>query len=141
MQKGNIPELSGYAHMHAPHSNELSKFVNFILSGNGLRKCYVSIIPVLKVKGNIAFYPHHHVNKGLEHMALLTNLIREGHRAAILFLTHRADADTLQLDPSADSQYCEALVDALQRDVESFAYNTKVTPKDISLYRRMAFPK
>ena len=69
--------------------------------------------------------------QGIEEARYLTSLVREGHRGVIVFVAQRADVESFKLASEIDSDYCEALKDAVERGVEALCVRAQVTKTGI----------
>lgn len=88
------------------------------------------------VEDGAGLFPDAPTERGRRHIHTLVRALEEG-RAAIFFLIQRADADVFEPNVESDPQFSEALSEAAERGVEVYAYNSKVTLKGVSIYRRV----
>ena len=71
--------------------------------------------------------------RGPEHLTVLTDLVREGSRAMVLFIIQRNDVDSFRPADHIDADYAVAFRDAVARGVETLCHRAKVTRKGIEL--------
>jgi sugar fermentation stimulation protein A len=133
IMQGKITALMGYATMRRDPRNARAESVDFALEGNGLRTCYISVKSVSMAYEGIAYYPDAIVTRGPENLTVLTDLVREGSRAMMLFIIQRNDVECFRPADHIDAEYATAFRDAVARGVETLCYRAKVTRKGIEL--------
>ncbi|MFC1612002.1 DNA/RNA nuclease SfsA, partial [Myxococcota bacterium] len=111
--------------------------IDLLLEGNGLRSCYVEVKNVTLAQESVAYFPDAITERGIKHMADLTDIVREGNRAMVLFLAQRADVERFKPADHIDPDFGQALRDAVARGVEPICYRAKVTRKGIELETRL----
>ncbi|MBT6431983.1 MAG: DNA/RNA nuclease SfsA [Deltaproteobacteria bacterium] len=134
---GQIPELAGYATMRRVPKNSRNSRVDLILDGNGLRPCYIVVESVTLEKEGVAHFPDARHTRGIEEATHLTNLVREGNRAMVIFVAQRSDVTSFKLADALDSEYCDAFRDAVARGVETLCFRAKVSRKAIEFDKSM----
>ncbi len=132
--------LSGYAQhrREVSISGEKSR-LDFLLTEHpeDLRPLYVEVKSATlceqKQGKPVARFPDCVTTRGTRHVHSLSQLVQEGHRAALLFLVQRADC--LYLEPAADIDpaYAKALRQAHEKGVEVFALQARVSETGIEL--------
>jgi sugar fermentation stimulation protein A len=134
-----IPELAGYASLRRDPvvKGKGGTRIDLIIEGNALRPCFMKIENVTLAKETTAFYPDALVQNGMQMMQDLTNLVREGNRAMIMFLAQRADVEVFKPAEDIDPEYTQALRDAVARGVEAVCYRAKVTRRGIELEKKL----
>ncbi|OGQ78393.1 MAG: sugar fermentation stimulation protein SfsA [Deltaproteobacteria bacterium RIFOXYA12_FULL_58_15] len=137
ISQGKVPELAGYATMRREVRDARDSPVDLLLEGNGLRPCYVEIKNVTLAQEDVAMYPDAITEQGTKHMAELTDIVREGNRAMVIFLAQRSDVERFRPADHIDSEFGQALRDAVARGVEPICYRAKVTRKGIELDTRL----
>lgn len=65
--------------------------------------------------------------RGTKHLNELMNMVREGHRAVILFLVNRGDCTSMSPAAMAVSLYAQSLAEAIDNGVEAMAYRVTHT--------------
>jgi sugar fermentation stimulation protein A len=130
---GRISELAGYATLRREVRFGRDSRVDLLLEGNGLRSCYVEVKNVTLARDGVAYFPDAVTARGTKHMAELTDIVREGHRAMVLFLAQRADVERFRPADEIDSEFGQALRDAIARGVEPVCYRSKITRRGIEL--------
>ncbi|MCB1484809.1 MAG: DNA/RNA nuclease SfsA, partial [Hyphomicrobiaceae bacterium] len=85
----------------------------------------------------LAEFPDSKTERGAKHLAELSNVVAEGHRAVMVYLIQRADAESFSLAGDIDAAYAEAAAKASAAGVEMLAYRCKLSPQDIVLDARI----
>jgi sugar fermentation stimulation protein A len=130
---GRLPELAGYASLRQEVPYGRASRVDLLLAGNGLRPCYVDVKNVTLADGGVAYFPDAVSDLGTRHMIQLTDMVREGKRAMVIFVAQRGDVSRFKPADHIDQEFGQALRDAVARGVEALCYRTKVTRKGIEL--------
>jgi sugar fermentation stimulation protein A len=138
VSKGWIPALSGYSEVIREQKFGTSRFDLLLKSGNDL--CYVEVksVTLLTDDGCYAF-PDAVTERGRKHLNELVDVVKAGHRAAMLFVISRSDGTTFRAAHEIDPQYAEALDAALAGGVEAHAWRAAVSPEEIALKNAVEF--
>ncbi len=137
LQEGLIPELAGYARMRREVPFNRDSKISILLEGNGLRPCYVEVLNVTLADGDTALFPDSLDERLLDRMVELTDLVREGNRAMIMFLAQRQDVERFRPADHIDPEFGQAFRDAVARGVETLGYRAKVTRQGIEFDERL----
>jgi sugar fermentation stimulation protein A len=133
-----LAELSGY---HALRSEvrygiENSR-IDLLLERHGAR-CYCEVKNVTAaVDRGVALFPDAVSARGSKHLRELMAMVREGHRAVIVFCVQREDAKELRPADAIDPEYGQTLRAAMAAGVEALAYRAQVTLARIALNQRV----
>jgi len=135
---GRIPELSGYS-QHRPEVRygERSR-VDFLLSGEGRRDCYLEVksVTLSRVSG-LAQFPDAVTARGARHLHDLAQEVRARDRAVLLFLVMRTDITHAGIATDIDRAYGAAFEAATRAGVEAIAYDCAIDPERISFGERL----
>jgi len=105
--------------------------IDLLLSGNG-KSCYAEIKNVTLVEADRHYYfPDAVTERGRKHLSELEEMVRQGHRAVMLFVIQRSDGDIFKPADHIDPKYGTALRQAVKNGVEVLAYRAEVTPQEI----------
>jgi sugar fermentation stimulation protein A len=137
IEKGKIEELAGYATMRRDVRFGRDNRIDLLLEGNGLRSCYIEVENVTLARDSVAFYPDAINERGPQRMSDLTDIVREGNRAMIMFVAQRSDVQSFRPADHIDAEFGQALRDAVARGVEPVCYRAKVTRRGIELDLRL----
>lgn len=138
VMQGKIPELAGYATLRRDSAGIRDVRVDLALEGNGLRTCYIQVKNVTLAADGVAFYPDAPSVVESDRLAELTDLVREGYRAMIVFVAQRADVERFKPADHIDAEYGQTFRDAAARGVEVACYRAHVTRKGIELADKLA---
>ncbi|MGE0768918.1 MAG: DNA/RNA nuclease SfsA [Hyphomicrobiaceae bacterium] len=96
--------------------------------------CYVEVKNVhMMRKAGIAEFPDSVTERGAKHLAEMSDMVRAGHRAVMVYLVQRPDAKSLSFAGDVDPKYVEALRLATAAGVEAVALRCRVTPEEIAV--------
>lgn len=108
--------------------------IDFLLSEPGLPDAYVEVKSVtLSRDAGLAEFPDSVTLRGARHMSELAAMAKAGHRAVILYLVQRTDADRVAIAADIDPTYARAVSDAVTAGVEAMAFGTMIDPSGVSL--------
>jgi sugar fermentation stimulation protein A len=132
VRNGTIPELSGYAEVLREQQFGNSRFDLLLRTGDDL--CYVEVknVTLLADDGCYAF-PDAVTERGLKHLCGLVDVIKAGHRAAMLYVIPRSDGTAFRAADEIDPQYAKALEAAATAGVEVYAWRADISPDVITL--------
>jgi sugar fermentation stimulation protein A len=100
--------------------------------------CYVEIKNVhMMRRAGLAEFPDSVTERGAKHLRELSEMVRSGHRAVMLFLIQRADAMKLALARDIDPRYGEAFDAARAVGVEALAYRCRLSREEIVVEKRV----
>jgi sugar fermentation stimulation protein A len=133
---GTIPEVSGYATLRREVKYGLSSRIDILLEDPGKGLCYVEIKNVhLSRRAGFAEFPDSVTEGGAKHLAELSAMVAAGHRAVMLYLIQRADAEAFSLAADIDPRYAAAFEAARAAGVEAIAYACDLSPTEITIAR------
>ena len=134
-----IPELAGYT-MIQPEKKIGESRIDFYLDGHAtLPPCYVEVKNVtLKLDGDAQF-PDAVSVRGQKHLRELTELKKQGFRAAMLYVVQREDVDLMRPAHSIDKHYGILLREAHASGVEILVYQCRMDLTGISFGKPLPF--
>jgi sugar fermentation stimulation protein A len=98
--------------------------------------CYVEIKNVhLSRRHGLAEFPDSVTERGKKHLAELSDMVRAGHRAVMIYLIQRGDARRLALARDVDPGYGAAFDAAAAAGVEAIALRCRMSPEEIVVDR------
>lgn len=135
---GTIPELAGYAEVLREQTFGNSRFDLLLRTNEKL--CYVEIKNVTLVADDGCYvFPDAVTERGRKHLNELIEVVRAGHRAAMLFVIPRSDGTTFRAAQEIDPQYATALKEAVAAGVEVYAWRAEVSPEKLFLVSPVCF--
>jgi len=133
-----IEEFSDYSGIRREVKYGTNSRVDFLLTENNLPSVYLEIKNVHLKRADIFEFPDAVTERGAKHMHELSEMVRLGHRAAVLFLVQRTDADEFTVAADIDPEYMRALQYARAYGVEVLAYKCKICLDEIILDKKVA---
>ena len=130
VSNGIIPGLAGYAEVLREQTFGNSRFDLLLRTGKDL--CYVEVknVTLLANDGCYAF-PDAVTERGRKHLCELMDVVKAGHRAAMLYVIPRSDGTAFRAAHEIDPAYSAALKNAVAAGVEVYAWRTAVSPEEI----------
>ena len=113
--------------------------IDFLLQGSG-PDTYVEVKSVtLCREPGLAEFPDSVTKRGAKHLAELSAMVAEGHRAVMLYLVQLTDCSEMSLAGDIDPTYARAFTDARAAGVEMMCLGTKITPEGVWVEERLVF--
>ena len=125
LEARQIPALAAYGTVRPEVKYGTNSRVDFLLSEPGLPDAYVEVKNVhLRRKGDQAEFPDCVTERGAKHLAELSDMVRCGHRAIMLYLVQRTDCAGFALARDLDPGYGAAFDRARMAGVEAICHGT-----------------
>lgn len=133
---GALEPLAGYATLRREVRYGLASRIDLLLEDERKGRCYVEVKNVhLMRRAGRAEFPDCATARGARHLAELTAMVAEGHRAVMVYLIQRADAESFSISGDLDPVYLEAFRAAAAAGVEMHAYACRLSREEITLER------
>lgn len=111
--------------------------VDFLMNSDG-KLCYIEVKNVSMIDGNGGCcFPDARTARGLKHLHDLIAMRKQGHRALILFVCQREDANYFRPAFEIDPGFADALADARAAGVEAAALQASVSTTRLELVREL----
>lgn len=131
IEKGMIASLGGFDHIYREKPMGESSRVDLLLEGSG-GKCFVEVKNVTMVDAEgTASFPDAVTARGLKHLRELSEVVRQGHRAAMVFVVQRGDGVRFEPAAGIDPEYALGLRDAAAAGVEIHVLSAEVSPEGV----------
>lgn len=138
IKSGVIAELCDFSSMRREVKYGVNSRIDILLEDNRLNRCYVEIKNVHLMRGaGLAEFPDSVTARGAKHLGELARMVREGHRAVMLYLVQRGDAEEFALARDIDPAYGAAFDAARDAGVEAIAYRCALATEGIEVERRI----
>lgn len=132
IQNGVIKELQGYENLKPEQKYGENSRIDILLE-NENEKCYVEVKSVsLKIDDYLAF-PDSVTSRGTKHLNELAQMVKDGHRAVMLYVIQRTDNLPFKLACQIDKKYCEAFKEVTKNGVEVLVYQSHINLEEIYL--------
>lgn len=131
---GTIGELCGYPDLRREVRYGINSRIDILLACTKRGQCYVEIknAHLMRTPG-LAEFPDSVTERGAKHLGELAAMVDEGHRATMVYLVQRADAERFTLAGDIDRAYAQAWLAAAASGVEMLAYRCRLTPEGIEV--------
>ena len=137
---GRIKELAGYATLRREVNYGKNSRIDLLLEDPARGLCYVEIKNVhMMRKAGFAEFPDSVTARGAKHLAEMSDMVRAGHRAVMVFLIQRGDAKSLTLARDVDAGYGAAFDLAKAAGVETIAVRCTLTGEAITVDKTIPF--
>ncbi len=131
---GALPELTGYATLRREVKYGANSRIDLLLEGNGRPACYVEVKNVTLIRQpGLAEFPDCATARGTKHLHEMAEMVRQGHRAVMLYVIQCANPARFALTPDLDPVYFKAFREARKAGVEAMAFTCHVNLDSISL--------
>lgn len=136
---GLLAPLSGYATLRREVRYGQASRIDLLLEDPTKGLAYVEIknVHLLREPG-LAEFPDSKTERGVKHLAELTEMVRAGHRAVMVYLIQRGDAARFRPARDIDPRYADALDAARSAGVETYAVTCRITPEAITVEKVLA---
>lgn len=130
IQNGVIKELQAYENLKPEQKYGENSRIDILLE-NENEKCYVEVKSVsLKIDDYLAF-PDSVTSRGTKHLNELAQMVKDGHRAVMLYVIQRSDNLPFRLACEIDKKYCEAFKEVTKEGVEVLVYQSYINLEQI----------
>lgn len=140
VQAGKIPELANYAILRREVKYGRNSRIDILLESPDRPPAYVEIKSVTLRRpglynGHAAEFPDCVTSRGAKHLDELSEMVRSGARAVMLYLVQRADCDHFRVAADLDPAYDAGLRQAVEAGVEVLCRACTISPQAIELDR------
>ncbi len=134
LKAGMVPELNGFASLRREVKYGKNSRIDILLEGTDSGLTYVEVKNVhLMREPGLAEFPDSVTARGAKHLAEMSDMVAEGHRAAMVFLVQRPDCERMALARDIDPNYGKAFDAARKAGVEAYAVGCSVTVEGIDV--------
>lgn len=142
VEKGVIPELSGYAGIRREVKYGQASRIDLLLEGGKGKRahqpCYVEIKNVhLMRQPGLAEFPDSVTARGAKHLRELAAMVETGARAVMLYIVQRSDCARFAPAADLDPAYAAALSEAVHAGVETLCYDCDITTNEVVLRKAL----
>jgi len=132
VRRGAIPELAAYGSVRREVKYGEKSRIDLLLSDPERPDCYVEIksVTMSRTSGLVEF-PDSVTKRGMKHLGELSQMVSEGHRAVMFFLSPRPDGRLFRPAIDIDPAYAEALRRARDAGVELLCYSCAVSASSL----------
>ena len=132
IEGGIVKGLKGYPTLRREVKYGKNSRIDILLECATKGACYVEIKNVhMMRKAGLAEFPDSVTERGAKHLVEMSDMVRAGHRAVMVYLIQRGDSKSLSLAADVDPKYVEAFKLAAAAGVEAIALRCRVSPEEI----------
>ena len=127
-----VKALAGYPGFRREVKYGKNSRIDLLLECAEKGKCYVEVKNVhLSRKHGLAEFPDSVTERGKKHLAEMSDMVREGHRAVMVYLIQRGEARRLSFARDVDPNYGAAFDAAMAAGVEAIALRCRMSTDEI----------
>lgn len=139
INNGVIKELQGYASLKTEQKYGQNSRIDILLE-NEDKKCFVEIKSVsLRLSDDFLAFPDAVTSRGTKHLKELEEMVKQGHRAVMLYVIQRTDDLPFKLACQIDKKYCEAFDEVTKNGVEVLVYQSSINYEEIFISNKKEF--
>ena len=135
-QKNRIPIFQKYKLVRPEVTIRNHRF-DFLLSNKSGKNFFLEVKSVTFVENGIAKFPDAVTTRGMNHAKTLTNLVKEGEFAGILFVCQRPDATLFEPMWDRDPMFSNVLFNAYKMGVKVWCITLNVSQTEISFNKEI----
>jgi len=132
-----IPELAGYDEIRREVKYGVNSRIDLLLQSKNRPICYVEVKNVTLKRDDTACFPDSVTDRGTKHLQELSERVRAGDRAVMLFLVQRGDCVRFRPAGWIDPAYEAALRRAKAEGVETLCYACRPSLDGIEIGRTL----
>lgn len=139
INNGVIKELQGYASLKTEQKYGQNSRIDILLE-NEDKKCFVEIKSVsLRLSDDFLAFPDAVTSRGTKHLKELEEMVKQGHRAVMLYVIQRTDDLPFKLACQIDKKYCEVFKEVTKNGVEVLVYQSSINYEEIFISNKKEF--
>jgi len=132
-----IPEVANYNNIQNEVTIGNSR-IDIKLTQKNLPDCYIEVKNVTLLDQNKNYtFPDSITTRGTKHIQELIQVKQNGKRAILLFLIQRSDGQNFTPAKTIDPKFAQTLKNAYENGVEILPYQTTITPKKITITKKI----
>ena len=134
IREARVAGLTDYPDLRREVKYGVNSRIDLLLECASKGLCYVEIktVHMMRKLGHAEF-PDSVTERGAKHLKELSDMVREGHRAVMMFLIQRGDAEQFSLARDIDPTYGIAFDAAQAAGVQMLAYRCRMSCDEIVL--------
>ncbi|RXJ78678.1 DNA/RNA nuclease SfsA [Arcobacter sp. F155] len=135
IENGTIKELQGYDNLkpEQKYGNQNSRIDILLWNNDSDKKCFVEIKSVSLNLGETLAFPDAKTTRGQKHLEELRDMVKEGHRAVMLYVIQRTDNLPFRIAHEIDKKYNENFEEVTSNGVEVLVYQSDINLEEINI--------
>lgn len=139
INNGVIEELKGYDSLKTEQKYGQNSRIDILLE-NEDKKCFVEVKSVsLRLSDDFLAFPDAVTSRGTKHLKELEEMVKQGHRAVMLYVIQRTDDLPFKLACQIDKKYCEVFKEVTKNGVEVLVYQSSINYEEIFISNKKEF--
>lgn len=131
-----VNALGGYRGLRREVKYGVNSRIDLLLEDPVRGLCYVEIKNVhLSRRAGLAEFPDSVTERGAKHLREMSDMVRAGHRAVMVYLVQRSDVTRMAFCPDIDPGYVAAFRAATAAGVEAVALRCRMSAEEIRVDR------
>jgi sugar fermentation stimulation protein A len=131
-----VRALAGYPELHREVNYGRNSRIDILLQCATKGLCYVEVKNVhMSRRHGLAEFPDSVTERGTKHLAEMSDMVRAGHRAVMVYLVQRGEATKLAFARDVDPSYGLAFDQARAAGVEAIALRCRMSTEEIVVDR------
>ncbi|TLP37581.1 DNA/RNA nuclease SfsA [Arcobacter arenosus] len=141
IENGVITELQGYDNLkpEQKYGNQNSRIDILLWNNDSDKKCFVEIKSVSLNLGSTLAFPDAKTTRGQKHLEELRDMVKEGHRAVMLYIIQRTDYLPFRIAYEIDKKYNEIFEEVIKQGVEVLVYQSSINHEEIKVFKKVKF--
>lgn len=139
IHNGTITELQGYNNLRREVPYGKNSRIDILLESSSPSLTYVEVKNVHMKRGMNAAFPSSVTTRGAKHMGELAEMVRQGHKAYVVYVVQRNDCKGFEIASDIDPIYERETLKALKAGVDVLIYACEVSPDAITISTRLDF--
>lgn len=139
IHSGVIVELQDYQNLRREVAYGKNSRIDILLENPSEPLSYVEVKNVHMKRGKNAAFPSSVTTRGAKHMQELSEMVRQGHKAYVVYVVQRNDCEGFEIATDIDPDYGRETLKALENGVEALVYTCDVSPEGIRISHRLTF--
>jgi sugar fermentation stimulation protein A len=134
LKADRVPALAGYSTIRREVKYGANSRIDLLLEAPDRPSCYVEVKNVTLYRAlQLAEFPDCRTERGEKHLREMTEMVRLGHRAVMVYCIQGGQPKNFALTPDIDPNYAQAFKIARGMGVEAIALTCHVRPDKIEV--------
>ena len=131
LSRKTLKPFSHYQQIHSEVTYQRSRF-DFLITTEHNR-CFIEVKSCTLVHKGVGLFPDAPTQRGTRHIRELTQALRNGYRASIVFIVQRPDVTSIAPNDRTDPEFGLMLREAGRQGVEIYAYSSMYEDEQVVL--------
>lgn len=128
-----LPQFIGYTAMKREVKYGQNSRIDILLTDPHLPPCYIEIKNVHLKRNHMIEFPDAVTDRGTKHLVEMMELVKQGCRAAMVYVIQREDGEVFSLAADIDPVYAQTAAQAFVCGVEAYAHPCRMGADAITL--------